>query len=143
MLYTQVKGRKVVSTGTAETVGRVADLVIDPRSRTVVAVTLRRSGHADTVLWSDITAFGTDAVTVPDGQVVKDANHAVKELSGKAHDVLGKRVLTTLGEALGSVSDVEFDPESGAVNALVLPSGDVAGSRLVGVGPYAAIVHAG
>ncbi len=143
MLYTQVKGRKVVSTGTAQTVGRVADLVIDPKSHTVVAVTLKGSGHGDTVLWSEIIAFGTDAVTVSDGEVVKDANDAVKELCRTARDVLGKRVLTTDGEQLGNVSDVAFDAQSGALTVLVLPGGDIAGGRLIGVGSYAVIVHAG
>ena len=46
-------GRKVVSTSTAETVGQVADFVIDAQSRTVVAVTLNKTERGDTVLWSE------------------------------------------------------------------------------------------
>lgn len=141
MLFTQVNGRKVVSTGTAETVGQVAALVVDPRSRHVLAVTVKRADHGDTLLWNDITAFGTDAVTVAGPEVIREATEAVQELSDKAHHLLGKRVLNTLGEELGTLSDVRFDPASGTVETLLLPGRDVNGSLLIGVGSYAVIVH--
>lgn len=141
MLFTQVSGRKVVSTSTAETVGQVAALVVDPRSHSVVAVSLTKAAHGDTLLWSDITAFGTDAVTIAGADVISEANETVKELSGKAHDLLGKRVLTTFGEDLGTLSDVRFDPSSGAVESLLVPGRDVAGARLIGIGSYAVVVH--
>ena len=141
MLFTQVTGRKMVSTASAETVGQVAGLVVDPRSHHVVAVSVKKAAHGDTLLWNDITAFGTDAVTVPGPEVIREANDAVKELSGKAHDLLGKRVLNTLGEDLGTLSDVRFDPVSGALVTLLLPGRDVAGSLLIVIGSYAVIVH--
>ena len=141
MLFTQVVGRKIVSTGSAETVGQVAALVVDPRSHHVVAVSVKKADHGDTLLWNDITAFGTDAVTVAGPEVISEANDAVKELAGKAHDLLDKRVLNTLGEDLGKLSDVRFDPATGALATLLLPGRDVAGSLLIGVGSYAVIVH--
>lgn len=141
MLFTQVTGRKVVSTGTAETVGQVAGLVVDPRSHSVVAVAVKRADHGDTVLWTDITAFGIDAVTVADPEVIRDANDAVKELSGKAHDLLGKRVLNTRGEDLGTLQDVRFDPANGSLATFLLRGRDVSGSLLIGIGSYAVIVH--
>jgi sporulation protein YlmC with PRC-barrel domain len=141
MLFTQVTGRKVVSTSTAETVAQVAALVVDPRSHSVVAVSVKKADHGDTLLWNDITAFGTDAVTVAGPDVIHEANDAVKALSGKAHDPLGKRVLSTLGEDLGKLSDVEFDPTSGALEKLLLPGRDVTGALLIGIGSYAVIVH--
>ncbi|MGV8910808.1 MAG: PRC-barrel domain-containing protein [Propionicimonas sp.] len=141
MLYTQVTGRKVVSTSTAETVAQVAALVVDPRSHRVVAVSVKKADHGDTLLWNDITAFGTDAVTITGPEVIREANDAVKDLSGKVHDLLGKRVLNTFGEDLGTLSDVRFDPASGAVEALLLPGRDVSGAQLIGIGSYAVIVH--
>ena len=63
-------------------------------------------------------------------------------MSGKDQRLLGKRVLTTFGEDLGPVTDVDFDPDSGAVISLVLAGGDISGNRLIGIGSYAAIVHA-
>ncbi len=141
MLFTQVTGHKVVSTGTAETVGQVAGLVLDPRSHSVVAVALKKTPHGDTVLWNDITSFGTDAVTVVGHEVIGEADDAVKELSGKTHDLLGKRVLNTRGEDLGTLQDVRFDPASGGVETLLLAGRDVVGSLLIGIGSYAVIVQ--
>jgi len=143
MLFTDATGRQVVSTSTAETVGQIAEFVIDPQSHTVVAVTLKNADSGDTVLWTSITAFGADAVTVTGTAVIIDANDAVAALSGKDRRLLGRRVLNTIGEDLGPVTDVDFDPDNGAVTALVLATGDVPGDRLIGIGSYAAIVHAG
>lgn len=146
MLFTDAAGRQVVSTSTAETVGQIAEFVVDPQSHTVVAVTLKKTDSGDTVPWSSITAFGVDAVTVTAAEVIidaHDADAAVAALSGKDRRLLGKRVLNTIGEDLGPVTDVDFDPDTGAVNSLVLATGDVAGDRLIGIGSYAAIVDAG
>ena len=142
MLFTQAYGREVVSTSTAETVGRVADFVIDPQSRTVVAVTLNKTDRGASVLWAKITAFGADAVTVASAEVIIDTNEVVTALSGKDQRPLGKRVLTTFGEDLGPVTDVDFDPDSSAVINLVTAEGDISGDRLIGIGSYATIVHA-
>jgi len=67
---------------------------------------------------------------------------APRILSSKDHRVLGKRVLATTGDELGTVVDVEFDPHTGTVSALVLAAGEIAGVRLIGVGSYAVIVQA-
>lgn len=143
MLFTEATGRKVVSTSTAETLGQISDFVIDPQSRTVVAVTLKKTDRGDTVLWPSITAFGPDAVTIPGAEVIIDANETIAAMSGKDRRLLGKRVLNTIGKDLGPVIDVDFDPDTGAVTALVLVSSRLAGDRLIGIGSYAAIVHAG
>jgi sporulation protein YlmC with PRC-barrel domain len=141
MRFSEATGRQVVSTSTAVTVGRVDDFVIDPRSRAVVALTVKKTAGGDTVRWSDLTAFGTDAVTVSGAERITEAGPEIAALSGKDHRVMGKRVLTTAGDDIGKVDDVEFDPESGTITALILASGDVAGVRLVGVGSYATVVH--
>jgi len=142
MRFSESVGRKVVSTSTAETVGKVHGFVVDPATRTVTALQLKKSGDGDTLRWSDITGFGTDAVMIADADLITPAGQDVRALTGKEHDVVGKRVLSSGGEELGRVDDVEFDPDSGVVTALVLGDGQVEGSRLVGVGPYAAIVSA-
>lgn len=142
MLFSESYGRKVVSTSTAETVGQIADFVIDPQSHSLVALTVKKSDQGDMLLWTDITAFGADAVTVPAAEVIIDANDAVAALSGKDHHPIGKRVLTTGGEDLGTVVDVDFDPDNGRLITLTLTTGGIAGERLIGIGSYAAVVHA-
>lgn len=142
MRFSEASGRAVVSQSTAETVGQVADFVIDPQSHSIVAVTLKKTQHGDTVLWSALTAFGVDAVTIPEAEAIVDASDAVAALSGKDHRLLGKRVLNTDGEDLGKVTDAEFDPATGRLTAVVLANDSVRGDRLIGIGSYAAIVHA-
>ncbi len=142
MKFSEASGRQVVSSNTAETVGQVAGFVIDPQSHSIVAITLNKAAHGDTVLWADLTAFGTDAVTVPGAEVILEANDAVAALSGKDHRLVGKRVLDTDGVDLGAATDAEFDPATGRLTELLLTNGTVRGERLVGIGSYAAIVHA-
>ena len=40
------------------------------------------------------------------------------------------------------MTDAEFDPATGRLTALILATGTVGGERLIGIGSYAAIVHA-
>lgn len=143
MRFSEAKGRKVVSTSTAETVAVVDGFVVDPGRRSVLALHLRKSQSGDTLRWSDLNAFGADAVTVAGTDALSEAGEDVEALRGKAHDVLGKRVLSASGDELGSVVDVEFDPASGSLVALVLGETEVDASRLVGVGSYAVVVASG
>lgn len=141
-LFSQAWGRQVVSTSTADTVGTVHDFIVDPASRSVVAVLCKKTADGDTLRWADITAFGDDAVIVADGGVIGRADETVSRLTGKDHRVLGKRVLTTRGADIGKVVDVEFDHESGAIASLLLDDEQVGGARLLGVGSYAVVVRA-
>lgn len=141
-LFSEAKGRQVVSTSTADTVGKVHELVVDPATRTVLALELKKTDSGDTLRYTDITAFGEDAVTVTGADKITDAGEDVAALLGKGHHVLGKRMLSSAGVELGTVKDVEFSPESGRVTALHLDDGEVSGARLLGVGSYAVVVAA-
>lgn len=140
MLFSEARGHPVVSTSTADTLGRIDELMVDPGRRAVVALHLKKAKGGNTLLWQDINAFGEDAVTVSGPEKVADAAGDVAALAGKDHRLIGKRVLSTAGEELGEVADVEFDGDSGAVTTVVLREGDVDGKHLVGVGSYAVIV---
>ena len=142
MLFSEAKGRKVVSSSSAATIAKVSGFVVDPATRSVVALQLKKTDAGDMLRWSDITAFGADAVTVTDETKIGDGGEDGKALAGKAHRLLGKRVLTSTGDALGSVEDVDFDPQSGALTALLVDGGpDVDAARLLGVGSYAVVVR--
>ena len=142
MRFSDATGRKVVSTATAETVGKIDGFVVDPKSRAVLAVQVKKSDGGDTLAWSDIMAFGADAVTVTATDKLTDAGDEVAALSGKDHHLVGKRVLSTSGDELGKVDDIDFDPESGMLTTLFVGDRKVAGARLVGVGSYAVVVRA-
>ncbi len=145
MLFSQAKGHKVVSSATAATVGKVSQFVVDPVARSVVALRLKKTQDGDWLHWSDLTAFGTDAVTVADDSVIGGADAEVQRLSHKDFGLLGKRVLTSAGDELGHVDDVEFDPQTGSLTTLHLSHGSreatAAGARLLGVGSYAVVVR--
>ncbi len=142
MLFSEATGRKVVSTTTAATVGRVHGFVVDVRGPAVAALELKKTDSGDTLRWQDITAFGADAVTVPGPERITDGGEDLGPLLDKANHVMGKRVLATSGDELGKVRDVDFDPESGYVLALLLEEGFVEGKRLIGIGSYAIVVQA-
>ena len=53
MQWSQLKGRKVVSTATADRVGKVNGFVLDPKTRTVVGDRLLGVGSYAVVVRSD------------------------------------------------------------------------------------------
>ncbi len=142
MLLSEGRGRRVVSTNSAETLGIVDTFVIDPGLRRVVALGLTKvTGRLTVLPWERLT-FGADAVTtggitdlvVPEGQLAV--------LADRHHGALGKRVLDTAGRELGVVRDVDIDPSSGAVITLLVGELAVPGTALIGIGGYAVVVAA-
>lgn len=142
MLVSQATGHKVVSVATAETVGRVDHVVVDPQRRAVVALELKKTPSGSVLRWADLTAFGTDAVTVGDAAAIGEPDEAVAFLADKHRRYLGKRVLTTAGDEVGSLDDLDFDHETGSVTALVVGGERLDGTRLVGIGTWAVVVRA-
>jgi sporulation protein YlmC with PRC-barrel domain len=142
MLFSEAKGRGVMSTDTATTVGTVDGFLVDPPSARVVALRLKKtSGSGDTLHWEDLTSFGTDHVTVSSADVISAARGRAAELHAKSTDLVGKRILTDAGDEIGTVTDVDFDPGNGAVVSLITSQDSIYGSRLVGCGSYAVIVR--
>ncbi|MFZ2173783.1 MAG: PRC-barrel domain-containing protein [Rhodococcus sp. (in: high G+C Gram-positive bacteria)] len=140
MRFSAAVGRQVVGTDAADTVGQVAGFVVDPAGRRVVAVQVKKSGSGTVLRWSSIGSFGDDAVIVRGPGAVGAPDATITALTGKDHDLVGKRVLTAAGNEVGTIADVDFDPDSGAITSLLLDAGEVAGVRLVGVGSYAVVV---
>ena len=57
-------------------------------------------------------------------------------------ELLGKRALSDMGNDLGMVSDVVFDPATGALETLLLGDREQPAASLLGAGSFAAIVTA-
>lgn len=140
MLYRDLKGTKAVSTSTADTVGKVSGFMLDPATRSLVALEFKKTDSGRYTPWSDLKAVGGDAVTVADDSVITEGNAQIDALADKDHSVIKKRVLATSGDELGKVKDIDFDPETGALNFLVVDKTQVAASRLRGVGSWAVVV---
>lgn len=141
-LLSEAVRRPVMSTSEARTLGFVSGFLIDPATAQIVALRLGKApGPGDTVRWEDLTAFGDDVVTVPSESVISAAEGRAADLAGSDAYLIGKRLLTDTGVHLGTVDDVDFDTGTGAVRYLLIGEDRVAGSRLVGCGPYAVVVH--
>ncbi|MEU6079664.1 hypothetical protein [Streptomyces sp. NPDC047108] len=144
MLFSQTEDRRVVSVADATTVGIVDACVVDVAQGRVVALRLHKTKDSKrTVLTlARARAIGSDAVMVDDPDVLEAAEGDLKELADKHNDLPQKRVLTDRGDELGSLTDVDFDPESGAILTLHTTAGDLEGKALLGNGGYAVVVRA-
>lgn len=141
MRFSEAKGHKIVSTSSADTVGKVSGFVVDPHSSSIVALRLKKTGDAgDTLPWSAVTAFGPDAVTIADVQVLVDSKAEAVAPAAADHPMIKTQVLDTTGRKLGTIRDVDFNPSDGHLVSLLLDSGEIEGSRLIGVGSYAVVV---
>lgn len=144
MRFSEAHGRKVMSTATAETVGKVDGFLVDPVTRSVAGLRLKKTpGDRDTVAWADLTAFGVDAVTVTDVDRFQVPEGRLAELQGKEQLLLGKRLLEESGDELGEVEDVEFDAATGALTVLRTKTEEIDAARLRGIGSYAVVVTRG
>jgi sporulation protein YlmC with PRC-barrel domain len=143
MLFSEAVGQRVVSTTSAATVGHVGSLVIDPAAQRVVALSLKKTPVTGSLLpWSDITAFGADAVTVASESRIIEEEGRYAELNSKAHVILKKRILNTAGLQVGTVRDVDFDPADGRILGILTDDQPIDGRALIGVGSYAVVVRA-
>ena len=120
----------------------VDGFVVLPGPARVALLRLGKVSGAGTLLaWEDLQGFGPDAVTVATDTVIRPARDALEQ---RAEDndleILGKRVLTEQGTELGTVTDVDFDPNTGAITTLITKTETIAGDRLIGLGGYAVVV---
>jgi sporulation protein YlmC with PRC-barrel domain len=134
MHLSELKGRRVVSRASAETLGDVSDLFLTTGPATVSALQVGKGRKGATVPWHLIVGIGPDAV------VVTDDESAAGTAAGASP--LGRLLLSELGNAAGTVTDVEFNESTGAVISLATESALVEGDRLLANGPYALIVSA-
>lgn len=141
MLFSDAMGRKIVSTTTADTVGKVAEFIVDPSQHAIAGLKVKKADQGEALRWSDIRAFGVDAVTVDAADRITEPDEQLVALGGKDRRIMGKRVLSAHGDELGTVADVEFDPATGVVTALRLQDEEVEGVRLLGIGSYAVVVE--
>jgi len=141
--FRQATGRKVVSRASAQTLGAVSHLVVDADRRHVASVVVGRGKKAQLVDWSALSGFGPDAVMVLDeGALRPPADDRERAAADGKLELLAKRVLTEHGNELGTVGDVTFDPQTGALELLVVGDRDVPAGALLGSGSWAAVLDA-
>ncbi len=136
-------GRGAVARDTAETVGQVHGAVVDVGARRIVALQLGKGHKAQLADWSAITGVGPDAVVVDSGASLRAARGEREERIVKGEiALLGAKVLSDRGDALGTLDDVEFDEATGEILTLVCGGNSVGAGRLRSMGGFATVVTA-
>lgn len=137
MRWTKALGRPVIDRTTGETVGKVDGLIPDVGARRIIGLVV----DDRFVRWSDSGGIGHDAVTIPGTDTLSEpSDDQEKRAIDVEADPLRRDVYTEDGFALGSLTDIDFDAESGEIGTLIISDGDLAGSRLLGIGSYAVVV---
>lgn len=144
MRLSDALGTTVLSRDDAEELGRVRHLLVDVGARRITALHIDgRRKKALLVDWDALSGFGPDAVVVGPGDALRGpADDTELAMVSGDLDWIGRRVLTTNGDAVGTVTDVEFDASTGALTAVVTDQASYEAERLRALGPYCVIVRA-
>jgi sporulation protein YlmC with PRC-barrel domain len=141
--FRQAAGRKVLSRASAQQLGTVDHLLLEPLRPQITAVIIGKGKKAQLVEWAQLSGFGPDAVMVRDEGALRPPADDRERAAADGHlDLVGKRVLTERGNELGTVDDVTFDPETGALATLRIGDREIPAGSWLGSGSYAVVVDA-
>lgn len=119
--------RPVVSLNSGAKVGNVSDLMLDATHVQVRSLVLAGHEGNSVVPFAAVRHIGNDAVTIDDARTVQ-APAGESEITERGTSSLSDLpVMNQEGAVMGSVDDVEFDPENGQVIALLIHRGGVIG----------------
>lgn len=138
----QIKGQRVLSRSSAEQLGSVRRLLLDPQRGVVVGAELEGVVGDKTMLdWNSVASIGPDALMVESPDAVRGPQSEVEQrLATGQLDLTGKQVLDEAGDSLGKLEDIEFDETNGRLASVHVTGHALALDRLVAVGPDAVIV---
>lgn len=130
-------GTRVMSKASAERVGKLDRVVFDAPPRRVMALQVGKA----VVDWSSVSGLGADAVVIESDEHLRSPGPGQEEraVSG-AFDWKGKRVLTAHGNEIGTVTDIELDEVSGAIEVVETTGGRIEAGRLLALGSYCLVV---
>ena len=119
MLLTTTLGEKVVSKASAETLGSVDGVVIDAANRKITGLRLGKGRKAKIVPWDTVSGVGTAAVIVREDDALRDPADGVEQRFASGDIALiGGLVLSDRGNAHGTVTDIEYDADTGALTSI-------------------------
>jgi uncharacterized protein YrrD len=141
--FVAASGRKVVSRASAEELGKLAHIVVDVTQPQVASLVMGKGRKAVLIAWEDVSGFGPDAVMVTDeSALVAPRDDRERAAADGKLEMVGKRALSDMGNDLGTISDILFDPLTGTIEALVLGDREAPGTSLLGAGSFAVTVRA-
>lgn len=138
----ELHGRTILDVDTATTLGEIDGVVLDSQHDRIAALTVHGSPEGHTVLpWDQVKNVGPDAVTVEGAGSMRPPDNAYESgVVDGTYRPQGKQVLSTEGDAAGEVDDVLLDVGAGSFVALVVDGAELAASRVLAIGDFAAIV---
>jgi len=140
--FAAAAGRNVVSRASAETLGDLAHVVVEINPPRVVQLVVGKGRNALLVAWADVSGFGPDAVMLADEGSLHQPLDEREEAAAKGKlELIGKRVLSDMGNDLGKITDIVFDPATGLIETIVLDEHEEPAASLVGVGSFAAVLR--
>ena len=141
--FSDAVGRKVVSRESAEELGTISHLVVDPATRRVTSLVVGKRRRARGVEWGRLSGMGPDAAIVEaDDALHEPADDREHAAAGGKLELLGKRVLEETGNELGNIDDIVFDSSSGELLQIVVGAAEHRASLLLGAGSYAVVLGA-
>ncbi len=139
---TTARGRKVVSRASAEQLGFIEHVVLDAEHRAVGALIVGKRRGARIVSWEGISSFGADAVMLSADEHLREPGDERERAAARGKfEPTGRRVLSDVGNELGRVDDIVFDPESGALETIIVTGVEYPGDALLGAGSYALVLR--
>jgi uncharacterized protein YrrD len=120
--------KSVVSYETGERFEKVKDLLFDQNNNQLLGLLLEEKSwfkSAKIVLLKDVQAVGPDAVIVPSQDVVVSAKDIalVDQILERNNILKGTQIMTTDGRNLGTMIDLYFDEQTGAVEGYEVSGG--------------------
>jgi uncharacterized protein YrrD len=118
---------EIISVSDASKLGFVDSLFLNLSSQHVLGLRTRTGGITTqyrAILLRDVKAMGRHVVTVEDPSKIGEAGR-YPELQGSAETavIIGARVVTEDGTVIGTAADIDFDPQSGAIQHYILATG--------------------
>ncbi|MGF1516968.1 MAG: PRC-barrel domain-containing protein [Nodosilinea sp.] len=119
--YTELLGRPVLDRQTVKELGRMAHCLVDAQAQQVTGLVCKSGllGMTKTAFtWGQVEAIGDDSI------LVRAADSTRLPASDMAEAPVGFEILTNQGNSVGKITDLLFDPSTGAVTGyLFTPHG--------------------
>lgn len=139
----KLKGQRVLARSTAQLVGSIAQVLVEPATARVVACRVEGVvGEATVLPWSSVSTIGPDAVMVESAEQLTEPGAKSLGFVTDLYALNGRPLLTEHGDSIGRLEDVEVDESSGRVVSLLVAGRSILLDRFVALGPDAVIVPA-
>ncbi len=140
----ELTGRRVVAADDATEIGHVRHVILSSDARRVDSVHISgKKKNADLVEWDDVASIGNDAVMVTSATSARQPSSDTDTDFVRGHvEIMGARVLDTEGYEIATVTDLEFDGESGDIVAVTSSAGRIEPNRIRSIGTFALVVDA-